>query len=136
MLDKLHRFHGLNSLNFAYKKGQIVRAGQISLRYASNSRRQTFRAAVVVSKKVDKSAVVRNRIRRRVYEAVRLETSSLEGSYDLIFSVFDAQLATADAATVRKQVADLLRRAGLTGAKGTKTAASHAIVDQKKSGES
>jgi ribonuclease P protein component len=128
MFDKSHRFHGLNSLSFAYKRGQIVRGGQLTLRYTTNPRRQTFRVAVVVSKKVDKSAVVRNRIRRRVYEAARLETRNLQAPYDLIFSVFDAQLATNDATELRKQVAVLLRRAGLTTPK-------RAIVDHKKTEE-
>jgi ribonuclease P protein component len=132
MLDSLHRFHGLNSLNFAYKKGQIVRGGQLSLRYAVNTRRQTYRVAVVVSKKVDKSAVVRNRIRRRIYEVVRAKTDGIQGSYDLIFTAFNVHLATVDSAQLEKQVADLLRRAGLVD---HKTVASRGIVDQKKTEE-
>ena len=133
MLSSLHRFHGLNSLSFAYKRGDIVRGGQISLRYAVNTRRQVYRAAVVVSKKVDKSAVVRNRIRRRIYEAVRQQANGIEGSYDLIFTAFNAQLASADAASIEKQVKELLRRAGITAAK---TKPSHDIVEQKKTRES
>lgn len=36
-----------------------------------------FRAGVVVSKKVTKTAVVRNRIRRRVYRALQINLASL-----------------------------------------------------------
>jgi ribonuclease P protein component len=133
MLDSLHRFHGLNSLNFAYKRGSIVRGSQITLRYAVNPRRQTHRVAVVVSKKVDKSAVVRNRIRRRLYEAVRRHEDLVQGPYDLIFTAFNAQLAAADAAVLQKQVAELLRRAKLSA---PAPVADRAIVDQKKSGKS
>lgn len=133
MLNSLHRFHGLNSLSFAYRKGDIVRGGQISLRYAANSRRQTYRAAVVVSKKVDKSAVIRNRIRRRLYEAIRTNAGAIDESYDLIFTAFNAQLASADAATIEKQVTELLRRAGVLSGK---TARSHDIVEPKKTRES
>lgn len=129
MLDSQHRFHGLNSLSFAYKRGQVVRGSQISLRYAVNTRRKTYRAAIVVSKKVDKSAVVRNRIRRRLYAAVRQQAGAINGSYDLIFTAFNAQLATADSPTLQKQVAELLRRADL---RGGQTAADHDIVEQKK----
>jgi ribonuclease P protein component len=132
MLDKLHRFHGLNSLNFAYKKGQIVRGGQLSLRYTVNSRRQAYRVAVVVSKKVDKSAVVRNRIRRRLYEVIRQQLTDLERPLDLVFTAFNPLLATIDSAQLEKQVADLLRRAGVTG---RPSPAKHGIVDQKKSEE-
>lgn len=129
MLNSQHRFHGLNSLSFAYKRGQVVRGGQISLRYTVNSRRQTYRVAVVVSKKVDKSAVVRNRIRRRLYEVIRLQLAELTEPYDLIFTAFNVQLATADSIALQKQVAELLRRAGVN--KG-KPAADHDIVEQKK----
>ena len=132
MLDSLHRFHGLNSLSFAYKKGQIVRGSQITLRYATNPRRQTFRVAVVVSKKVDKSAVVRNRIRRRVYEVVRRQADTIQNPYDLIFTVFNAHIAVIDAPALEKQVADLLRRARVNGGQ---TVAKHGIVDQKQSRE-
>lgn len=135
MLDSLHRFHGLNSLNFAYKRGQIVRGGQLSLRYLLNNRRQTFRVAVVVSKKVDKSAVVRNRIRRRLYEVIRLQTGGVQGSYDLIFTAFDAQLATADVGKLEKQVSELLRRSGVLSRQTVAKPGSHGIVDQKKSEE-
>lgn len=129
MLDSQHRFHGLNSLSFGYKRGQVVRGSQISLRYAVNSRRQTYRVAVVVSKKVDKSAVVRNRIRRRLYEAIRLQAAEIDGVYDLIFTAFNVQLATIDAPALQKQVAELLRRAGVASGKA---AAGHGIVEQKK----
>jgi len=132
MLDSLHRFHGLNSLSFAYKRGQVVRGRQISLRYTLNSRRQTYRVAVVVSKKVDKSAVVRNRIRRRMYEVIRAKADTIKSPYDLIFTAFDAQLATADSTNLEKQVTELLHRAGITN---PKAATSHGIVDQKKTEE-
>lgn len=129
MLDSQHRFHGLNSLSFAYKRGQIVRGGQISLRYAPNPRRKTYRVAVVVSKKVDKSAVVRNRIRRRLYEVIRQQTTHTEDPYDLIFTAYNVQLATVDAPTLGKQVAELLQRANLHQGQ---TTPEHGIVEQKK----
>lgn len=128
----MHRFHGLNSLSFAYKRGQIVRGGQITLRYAPNPRRQTFRAAVVVSKKVDKSAVVRNRIRRRLYEVVRHQAAKIDGPYDLIFTAFNVQLASADAVGLEKQVAELLRRAHVTSGQPV---AGRGIVKQQKTEE-
>jgi ribonuclease P protein component len=133
VLNSLHRFHGLNSLNFTYKRGQAIRGGQISLRYGLNTRRQTYRVAVVVSKKVDKSAVVRNQIRRRVYEAFRAEAATVTSPFDLIFTIFDVQVASVDMTQLRKQIAELLRRAGV---RGSSTPAGHGIVDQKKTEES
>ncbi len=88
MISKTHRFHGHNSLNYVYRNGQTVRGPLTAVKYAKNARRQTYRVAVVVSKKVHKSEVVRNRIRRRLYEQVRLVSSQITEPYDIVFTVF------------------------------------------------
>ena len=93
MLAKAHRFHGHRSLNYVYRHGQTVRGPLTSLKYARNDRRETYRIAVVVSKKVHKSAVVRNRIRRRIYEQVRLMSDEIKSPYDLVFTVFHENIA-------------------------------------------
>ena len=46
------------------------------------------RVAVVVSKKVAKSAVERNKIRRRVYEALRINFDDMPKKTDYIFVVY------------------------------------------------
>lgn len=112
MLARSHRFHGYNALNFAHKQGQVVRGPAISLKYVINNRRSTYRVAVVVSKKVSKSAVTRNRIRRRVYEAVRTQAAAIHKPYDLVFMVYGEQVATMDAGQLQKNVTELLRKAG------------------------
>ena len=114
MLTRTHRFHGYNALNFAHKQGQVARGPAISLKYVLNQRRHTYRVAVVVSKKTSKSAVTRNRIRRRVYEAVRTQAAAIHKPYDLVFMVYDEKVATMDAAQLQKNVSELLRRAGAT----------------------
>jgi ribonuclease P protein component len=113
MLDKFHRFHGLNALSFAYKRGQVLRGGMLSLKYVRNDRRSTYRVAVVVSKKVDKSAVVRNRIRRRIFEIVRLEVSNSTGPYDLVFTAYNPQLAELPTEQLRKLIHDQLKKAAV-----------------------
>ena len=72
MISVRHRFHGYGSLRTVYQRGQTVRGPAITLKYRYRGpQRQPYRVAVVVSRKVHKSAVVRNRIRRRLYEIVR-----------------------------------------------------------------
>ena len=110
MLARNYRFHGLGSLNFVYRQGKTVRSQSLSLRYALNNRRQTYRVAVVVSRKVHRSAVVRNRIRRRMYEIVRAYAP--EGPYDMVFTVFSEQIADMDAAALTKLVTGLLQKVG------------------------
>ncbi|HET7320849.1 MAG TPA: ribonuclease P protein component [Candidatus Saccharimonadales bacterium] len=108
MLGRQHRFHGLGSLNFAYKQGQTVRGPLLSLKYAANPKRSSYRVAVVVSKKVSKSAVQRNRMRRRVYEALQGEGGNIKQPYDLVFTVFSDQVMNADFSELQKQVRKLL----------------------------
>ena len=111
MLNRTHRFHGLNSLNFAHQQGKVVRGSVINLKYVVNQRRSDYRVAVVVSKKVSKSAVVRNRIRRRVYEAIRLHAEIITKPYDLVFMVYSADVATMDSSELQDAIANQLRKA-------------------------
>jgi ribonuclease P protein component len=94
MIHRTHRFHGRSSLRFAYQRGKTLRTPFFSLRFVMNNRRTTYRLAVVVSRKVSKSAVVRNRIRRRIYEIVRQLDAGITAPFDLIVTVFGAELAT------------------------------------------
>jgi ribonuclease P protein component len=72
------------------------------LRFSRNPKRTDYRVAVVVSKKVNKSAVVRNRIRRRVYEVVR--GYGLATNLDVIITVFDEVVATMPAEQLQKSL--------------------------------
>lgn len=83
----------------------------MSLRCAPNPHRKNYRVAVVTSKKVNKSAVIRNRIRRRVYEAVRLQEQAIKDGYDLVFSVYSDEVATMDKNELDGLVQALLKRA-------------------------
>lgn len=112
MISKLNRFHGRNSLNSVYQKGKAVRGEYISLRYLA-TKRKDYRLAVVVSRKVSKSAVKRNRIRRRIFEIVRLYTKEKNQPWpvDLVVSVFDEKAATMPAEKLQAAVVKLLDRA-------------------------
>lgn len=109
MFARANRFHGYNALRVLYKNGQTVRGPQITLKYSSRPGRPS-RVAVVVSRKVSKSAVVRNRIRRRIYEAVRQNPHWLPTGQDLVFTAFHEQLAELPAAKLQHTIDDLLRK--------------------------
>jgi ribonuclease P protein component len=79
------------------------------LRYAPARR---LRAAVVVSKKVDKSAVVRNRIRRRVYSFVR-ERIDPNTPHDIIVTIHSSELATIDRAAFDHTLETVFQKAGI-----------------------
>jgi ribonuclease P protein component len=127
MISQAHRFHGRNSLRYVYQRGQNVRGGAISLRYAENTRRQHYRVAVVVSRKVSKSAVVRNRIRRRIYEIVREHAGQLAGPLDLVFTVYGEDIAEQPHDSLKRLVLAQLDKAGALHSGTT----DHAIVGIK-----
>ena len=120
MISRVHRFHGHGSLRYVYQHGQTVRGPLIALKYIENSRRKKYRLAVVVSKKVSKSAITRNRIRRRLYEAVRGHEDQLTKPYDLVITVFHDQLATLSAGEIQRMVRAQLNQAGLINKTATK----------------
>lgn len=111
MISRKHRFHGHNSLNYVYRHGQTERVEYLAIRVAP-SKRDDYRMAVVVSKKVSKSAVVRNRIRRRLYEAAR-ELKKIHDApwpYDLVLTVHDERLAAVPADELRQGLTRLLQK--------------------------
>lgn len=131
MIDKRHRFQGYGSLRFVYQKGQTLRGPLCALKFSYNKRRDAFRVAVVVSKKVHKSAVVRNRIRRRIYEAVRLLAPKIKKPYDLVFMVYSDQLASMPAEHLRRCVEEKLYRSNVLEKSEDSNASAHDIVNTK-----
>jgi ribonuclease P protein component len=113
MLSNIYRFHGHGSLRYVYKNGQAVRSHFVTVKHTSNPHRKQSRFAVVVSKKVLKSAVGRNRVRRRVYEAVRRELPKLSGVNDIVVIVFSAELATMPSEELESTLRQLFEQADL-----------------------
>jgi ribonuclease P protein component len=109
MIARSHRFHGYGSLRYVYQNGQTVRGPLTALKYVSNARRKDYRLAIVVSKKVNKSAVVRNRIRRRLYEAMRRQ--QIDRPFDMVLTVFHEQVATLPAEELERLVRAQLKQA-------------------------
>lgn len=114
MINRKNRFHGYNSLRSTYSRGQTVRSGPLSLKYVQNPKRSDSRIAVVVSKKVHKSAVGRNRMRRRIFEIIRLKIPEFSSSYDVILTIFDDSVVKMPATDLKQMVEQLLKNANIT----------------------
>lgn len=91
MLSKKYRFHSRGGVKWVYQHGKTIRSQKISLVFVPNGRGFT-RIAVVVSKKVIKTAVGRNRIRRRVYEALRCNFDLIPKEMDYVFVVYSKDI--------------------------------------------
>ncbi len=113
MIAKQFRFHGYGSLKFVYSKGTTVRTRFLSMKYVQNSRRPDSRLAVVVSKKISKKAPERNRIRRRLYEAIRLQWSMIQPGYDIVVTAFDERVGTISPTELTQAVDELLQRSNI-----------------------
>jgi ribonuclease P protein component len=106
MISRTNRFHGYNSLRYVYRHGSISRGALFAVKAAENSRRKNYRVAVVVSRKVNKSAVARNRIRRRLYEIGRELGQDISQPYDIVITVFHDTVLE----TPHKELTDQLKR--------------------------
>lgn len=107
MLNKKYRFHSRGGVKNAYRKGKTIRRAKMSLVFVPNDRGFT-RISVVVSKKIDKRAVVRNRIRRRVYEIVRKNFEYLPKKTDYLFVVFSRDIVDMPNNELEKLVGELV----------------------------
>lgn len=113
MIAANYRFHGHGSLNYLFRNGKTARNGRILVRSVPNKRRSDSRVAVIVGKKVAKSAVVRNRIRRRVFEVVRKNWTRIVPQTDFAVTVLSADMAVLPSVDVERSVLEVLRRAGV-----------------------
>lgn len=113
MLTQSYRFHGYGGLRYLYRHAQVERSHLITLKYVGNNHRRTSRVAVVVSKKVHKSAVGRNRIRRRLYEVIRYEIPNFTGVYDIAIIVTSNEIRSIPYNELVSTVRSLLTRANI-----------------------
>ena len=109
MLAKKYRFHSRGGVKHTYQKGKTIRTPKLSLVYVANTR-GFQRFGVVVSKKIEKSAVGRNRIRRRVYEAIRAELPNYQAKNDCLLVVYSKDIIKIPFAELQALVHSLLEQ--------------------------
>ncbi len=112
MIANPNRFHGRKSLNDVYRRGKMVRGPLFAVRTLPTNRR-SYRAAVVVSRKVHKSAVARNRIRRRLYALLREYMSVASQPVDIVITVFQPEILSQPAVGLSNQLKKQLQDAGI-----------------------
>jgi len=131
MITRNHRFHGRGSLRHVYERGKTVRSPVLGLRFMLHDRRRTFRVAIVVSKNISKSAVVRNHIRRRLYELVRLHGPNIKLPYDLVITVYKPEITQLSSVELAATVNQLFEQAHIISLPANAGPKTHAIIDAK-----
>lgn len=113
MLAFKYRFHGHGSLRYVYAHGKAVRSRLVTLKYSFHPKRKNPRVAVVISKKVIKGAVGRNRVRRRVYEVMRHELPLVKHNADIVLLIFSSEVLNLPAEELKAAVQQLLKEADI-----------------------
>ena len=113
MIPSPFRFHGHNSLRYVYTNGKAVRSQPLTIKWVKNTHRTRPRVSVVVSKKVIKSAIGRNRIRRRIYEYMRTHLERLNDVYDIVVITTSPELKDIPYTELSDQLDSLLEKANV-----------------------
>jgi len=83
MLPKENRLKKEKEFEAVFKGGRTIRGKSVFLRYLINGTEQT-RVGFVVSKKISKLAVERNKAKRRMRDIVRLKKNNLKDGLSVV----------------------------------------------------
>jgi len=86
MLKKENRLHLDKDFDYIFKNGQSFYNNVFGLKVATTEL-EVFRLGILISTKVSKKAVVRNRIKRQFREIIQQELPRLKKGHDLIIIV-------------------------------------------------
>lgn len=87
MLPQANRLTNLGDFNQLKTKGSLLKGEACSLLYFKRGKVEPWRAGIVVSKKISKVAVVRNRLKRQYRMVIRGLASRINPGYDILFLV-------------------------------------------------
>ncbi len=114
MIGFKYRFHGHGSLAFLFRKGWVIRDNLLTIKYLPNKYRKTSRFSVIISKKITKKAVLRNRIRRRLYEIIRTEIIPQTNEvYDIAIIINSVNINDLSYLEIKSKVISLFQKANL-----------------------
>ncbi len=85
MLAKKHRLSGSKDYERVQSQGNVVQSDCFGLAFFDRKDAEPTRFGFVVSTKISKDAVDRNRFKRTMSEAVRMESSRVKNGYDVVF---------------------------------------------------
>jgi ribonuclease P protein component len=110
MLAREKRLRKERDIARVYHKGRYGRGANIQAKCLSTGL-PTSRAAIVVSKKISKKAVVRNRIKRRLSAYLSGSWQTVKPGYDIVLTV-RSDISAIPAAELATEVHSALRKAG------------------------
>ena len=112
MVSKEYRLSGNKNFEKVFQEGQIIQAETFGLAYLNRGDNEVTRFGFIVSTKVSKLAVQRNRVKRALSEAVRFLTHQLEKGYNVVF-LAKGQSMKVPTDELMREVGITLKKAGL-----------------------
>lgn len=83
MLKKKYRLRKTKDFERVYKKGKGAKVGFLAIKFTENNL-ENSRFGIIVSRKVANKATRRNKIKRRIREAIRKHLEEIKPGYDII----------------------------------------------------
>ena len=111
MIASVYRLRG-NSFKEVLDKGKMVQSDSFGISFVKREDEEVPRFGFIVSTKVSKEAVQRNRIKRALSEAVRFMTSDIKSGYDVVF-LAKQRAARSSTDVLMNEVREAIKAAGL-----------------------
>lgn len=111
MLARVNRLVKTKDIEQAFKKGRSFFGHDLGVK-VKNNELEFNRFAIIVSTKVSKKAVIRNKIKRRLREVLRTENKYFKVGYDLIIITLPT-IAGLKQLEIKNEMIKVLQRAKL-----------------------
>ncbi|MEJ2441342.1 MAG: ribonuclease P protein component [Patescibacteria group bacterium] len=112
MLAKRHRLTKKNLLEKVKTEGDLYQADSFGMVVLKQEKTGPSRFAFIVSTKISKKAVDRNKITRRLREAVKERLANILNGYDVVF-LAKRKIMDKNNSEIVKEMNRILREAGL-----------------------
>ncbi len=112
MLAKKFKLTGSKDFEKVQKNGKVYQSTNFGIAYLEQETPNVSRYAFVVSTKIAKEAVDRNRLKRIMSETVRIMTQQIKDGYEIVF-LAKPSLARTPSEEIVREVRSALRESGL-----------------------
>jgi ribonuclease P protein component len=112
MLPKENRLKLKNDFQNVFRGGGVWRTSDLIVRVAANKEGGTH-FGFIISKKINKKAVVRNRLRRQMAEVVRRRLKNIRSGFDAVI-VAKKEIVDKPFAEIEGSIEAALKKAGLS----------------------
>ncbi len=112
MLSKKYKLTDSSDFKKVQNEGKVYQSKNFGIAYLKRGDNEASRFAFIVSNKISKDAVDRNRFKRTMSDAVRLSTIELSPGFNVVF-LAKTSIVNTPASELMKEVREGLKNSGL-----------------------